>query len=645
MSCLTSVTCLLLLWVYPQSSVTEWKPIDAAQLALKTGVVEPDADAEAIFWEVMLEINDHRIVTSHYLRIKIFTERGRETQSKVDLPYSSKEKVEDIAGRTIKSDGKVIYLDKSTIFDHTVVKAKKVEIRVKSFALPQVEPGTIIEYRWREVGEFEPFIPVPFQRDIPVQFVEYTVKAPLELLLGMTTRPFNMNVVDFSFRRDKSRTASLKNVVAFHLEPDMPPPDVDRPWVLLYFPPPGVISSEVNKFFYEAFKSNTRLSDELRKTTAEVVGDAGTPDQKIHRIFDFCHKSIKRIDEESGAALDRKKSVQSAAETLRTRSGTKGEINRLFAALCLAAGLDARLALSSDRSNNFFDPAKADSFGRLYFLRTDLIAVSVLGDWRFFDPGSVYVPYGMLPWQKEATGVLIVGPDFQRMAKTELSPVEKSYVKRDAKLRLTEDGTIEGDVRVEYYGHLDAEGKEDTEGDSPSEREKSLKDAIKRRMSSAELSDIRIDNAADPLKPLTQSFHVKVPGYAQRTGKRIFFQPAFFQTGMSPRFTAPSRRHQVYFHYPWKEEDKIEIELPSGFELDHAESIGEVPLSNVGKYEVNIGITRDRTTLVYKRDLVFGLDGRILFPVGSYTQLKKLFDTTHELDGHTITLKQTEKKP
>jgi len=30
----------------------DWKPIDPAHLAMKTPTVEPDADAEAIFWEV-----------------------------------------------------------------------------------------------------------------------------------------------------------------------------------------------------------------------------------------------------------------------------------------------------------------------------------------------------------------------------------------------------------------------------------------------------------------------------------------------------------------------------------------------------------------------------------------------------------------
>ena len=59
----------------------EWKPVDPAQLMMKSPVVEKDADAEALFWEIKVEDevegSTPRTVLSNYIRIKIFTERGR----------------------------------------------------------------------------------------------------------------------------------------------------------------------------------------------------------------------------------------------------------------------------------------------------------------------------------------------------------------------------------------------------------------------------------------------------------------------------------------------------------------------------------------------------------------------------------------
>src|SRR6185295_2779054 len=84
----------------------DWKTIDPGELALKTPSVEKDADAEALFWEVRIDDDpEGDLIFTHYLRIKVFTERGREAQSKIDIPFGNigrETKIKDIAARTIK---------------------------------------------------------------------------------------------------------------------------------------------------------------------------------------------------------------------------------------------------------------------------------------------------------------------------------------------------------------------------------------------------------------------------------------------------------------------------------------------------------------------------------------------------------------
>src|SRR5438876_11615605 len=68
----------------------EWRPVEPAELALKKPMVDPDADAEAIFWDIRVDDGgESNLVLSHYIRIKIFTERGREQESKIDIPFFS----------------------------------------------------------------------------------------------------------------------------------------------------------------------------------------------------------------------------------------------------------------------------------------------------------------------------------------------------------------------------------------------------------------------------------------------------------------------------------------------------------------------------------------------------------------------------
>jgi hypothetical protein len=133
---------------------------------------------------------------------------------------------------------------------------------------------------------------------------------------------------------------------------------------------------------------------------------------------------------------------------------------------------------------------------------------------------------------------------------------------------------------------------------------------------------------------------VRVPGYAQRTGKRIFIQPAFFQRGVEPLFATGGRKHPVYFHFPWSEDDQVHIELPPGYALDNADAPAPFGSGKISEYRPGLSITSDGKTLVYKRTFFFGGGGAVLFPLETYPAVKGYFDQVHKQDNHNIALKQ-----
>ncbi len=99
---------VLLVAALPALAADEWKPIDPAHLAMKAPVVEKDADAEVVLWEMRIEKESDRATISHYVRVKIFSERGRDSQGTVEIPYYNGVKIKDVAGRTIKADGQIV---------------------------------------------------------------------------------------------------------------------------------------------------------------------------------------------------------------------------------------------------------------------------------------------------------------------------------------------------------------------------------------------------------------------------------------------------------------------------------------------------------------------------------------------------------
>src|SRR5262249_34606687 len=210
---------------------------------------------------------------------------------------------------------------------------------------------------------------------------------------------------------------------------------------------------------YESYKSDMKVNDEVRQATAKAVGDATTPDQKLQRIFEFCRTSIKNTsNDSSGMTVEERsklKENKSPSDTLKRGAGTSHDIDMLFAAMAISAGFDARVAKLGDRSDMYVDKGFPDDV----FIRTYDIAVLVGSDWRFYDRSSTYTPLGMLRWQEEGEDALLSDPKEPIWIKTPLSPPEKTKQKRLAKLRLSEDGTIEGDVAVEYYGHFGVEKK------------------------------------------------------------------------------------------------------------------------------------------------------------------------------------------
>src|SRR6185503_3425541 len=263
-----SFVCLAFLFPTSVFAGDEWRPVDPADLALREPVVEKGADAEAIFWEVRLDDSViEELSLKNYVRIKVFTDRGKESQSKIDLPYAGSNRIRDIAARVIKADGTIVELKKEDVFERTIVKANGVKIKAKSFAISGVEPGSIVEYRWREVrpGGSANHLRLPFQREIPSQSVTYFLKP----FMGMRYMPFHIGETRFVKDKDGFSRLTLNNIPAFHEEPNMPPEDEVKSWVFLYYTEEGKIDvdkywSDTGKRFYEVFKDSMKVNDDLK---------------------------------------------------------------------------------------------------------------------------------------------------------------------------------------------------------------------------------------------------------------------------------------------------------------------------------------------------------------------------------------------
>ena len=652
---LLTVSACLTLWLFgfwTLASAQDWKPVDPAHLALKTPVVDPNADAEAIFWEVSIADNiststgDSDTAVRNYIRIKVFTERGKDA-GEVQLPFDGDTRIRDVAGRTIKPDGSITELKKDAVFERTVVKDGKRKILVKSFALPAVEPGCIIEYRWTEYRETYRYVAVPIQREIPVQLLAMRIR-PVSLpdfTLKMQVKVFNGDTPAFKDVGRGFYGAEFRNLPAFQEESFMPPEDEVRRWMLLYYTEdPNVAPAKYWKDTgKQAFKENEgrmKVSDEVRAAVTAAAGNATTTEQKLEQVYTYCQTKIRNASI-PGASLtpdDYKKlnDVKSPADTLKRGFGTSKQINLLFAAMANALGYNARLARVSDRSDTFLKPGFPSDF----FLRRSIVAMQMGGEWRFFDPATPGARFGQLRWQEEGIAALVSDPKDPNFVTTPISKPEDSLSKRTGTLTLDESGTVTGVLRFEYTGH-DARGWRLTLSDEATAKQEEIIRKDIQSFLSAEVSDIAVENLTEPGKPLIITCKITASGYASRTGKRLIMPVSLFENGAKPKFRDTARRHDIYLEYPWAEQDEIVFTVPEGFELDNANAPQSFPLpSGYGKYETKLLFNAGERKLIYRRAFSFGKTTELLwFPKSAYDVLKTIFNDVHKQDEHTVILK------
>lgn len=140
---------LLLLCLYPSRRISasdEWQPISPEELKMTSVPEAPGAPAVYLYRQV--DRNDSNLASNeyNYVRVKILTEEGRK-YANVEIPFEKRIKVSNIRARTIRPDGSIANFD-GKVYEKTIVKSKTLKFLAKTFTVPDVQIGSIIEYHY-----------------------------------------------------------------------------------------------------------------------------------------------------------------------------------------------------------------------------------------------------------------------------------------------------------------------------------------------------------------------------------------------------------------------------------------------------------------------------------------------------------------
>jgi hypothetical protein len=317
-------------------------------------------------------------------------------------------------------------------------------------------------------------------------------------------------------------------------------------------------------------------------------------------------------------------------DVLRQRSGDHDDLNRLFVALARDAGFQGGMMLVPSRDERFFDEA----FLSMSQFDAEIAVVQVNGKDQFFDPGSKFCPYGLLDWRYSgAKGLRESAGKGTEIGEVPMPSYNQAMIKRVAKLKLAEDGTVDGALGVGFFGlegmiRRQAGGKTDAEG-----RKKALEDEVKGWLPGDSEVTLTSPPAWDDAEaPMVAQFKIKAP-VAVTAGKHWLFAPHLFQSNEKPMFAAAERINPIYLYYPWREIDDIRIALPASVEVDSLPPKRSVE-TDFAIYHASDKLEKD--TAISSRDLA---NGAIAFAAKEYKEVKGFYDKVKAGDDAQVILK------
>lgn len=567
----------------PVRAGDEWLPITPEELKM-TGVSEaPGAPAVLLFRQV--DRNDVGVQRArgateyNYVRIKVLTEEGRK-YANVEIPFLKRRtSISGIHARTIRPDGTIALFD-GQVHEQTIEKTQGTKYLAKTFTLPDVQVGSIIEYHfnvdfedyylfrsyWIVSGELftkrAVFSLKPYDR--PPWTVQWSWPAGLpkgteppkegpDHIVRMTTQ----NVPAFVTEDYMPPRNEVEFRVVFTYHDEIPEMNADKYWKQFNKKKNGQVEGFIDK------------RKAMEEALAGMVSASDPPEVKLQKIYarvqqiqNLSYLPRKSAEERKHEDIKDNKDVE---DLWKHQYGTGWDITWLFLALARAAGVEAYPCLVSGRSEYFFNKDRVD--GRE--LDANAVLVKVNGKEEYFDPGAAFTPFGMLPWMETGVAGLKLDREGGSWIQTTMPMSEDTRLERVAQLKLTGDGDISGKLRITYVGLEAVARRIEGRNEDEAARKKILEEEVKGTIPAG--SEVELTNTPDwqnGNNPFVAEFDLKVPGWVSSAGRRAMLPTGLFSASEKHLFEHANRVWPVYFRYPYRKVDNLTFELPQGWKVE-----------------------------------------------------------------------------
>jgi Domain of Unknown Function with PDB structure (DUF3857) len=637
----------------PTQAGDDWLPVPPADLALKDNPASPGANAMILYRESAVNekyaAKDGASVTE-YLRIKIFTQEGT-NQGNVEIPFRKESTdIKEIRARTIRPDGSIANFEGKP-FEKIIEKRSGEKYLAKTFTLPDVQPGCIIEYKFKR--QYQPLYLHDeewvlsgdlYTREGHFSIVPYTSdyqNFPLYF------RQFGLKVkVTPERKADGSYVLIVHDIPGIEDEPYMPPLNAIQARVEFYHAEEGAPANEppdrywarIGKKWNDELEHFIGKKNVLEQEVARITVPGDSSEVKLRKIYVRVQQirdlNMELSKSEKEVKQENLKKNSNVEDMLRHNYGNGRELNFLFVGLARAAGFEAAEVFVAPRNNNFFFQQLEDS-GEL---SADIVWARAGSQEYFLDPAAIYYPFGVLPWFETDTSGIRLGKKPDDFITVPPAASAGATLVRHADLSIDADGLATGKLAVDFTGQRAALWRGWLHLQDETGRKKALEDEIEGWLpqgSGFELT--KIDNWDKTDLPVHVDGKLNLPAFGSPLGRRILVPAMVFLAPQTRAFQSAVRHNPIYFEYPNEEIDDVKFQAPAGYKIETIPAAKTVKPGTTSSY--TISASQQGSVVEVQRRLAIDI---LQLPVEYYAALRSFFNLVKSNDEVQIVLQNTE---
>jgi hypothetical protein len=637
------------------TSLFRWGKVPPEDLKMTNYPLDTSADAVVLFDLGFIDAEKSAFSSfsstfSRFRRVKILKKSAFSTVGNVKIRYHSTSEMfsglRRVDAQVIQPDGTVKKLTRKDFFTE---QNSKTSYTLK-FAFPNLEEGSIIEYRYQTSNSDNPFTLTDwyFQEDLPVRHNELFMNVPASFEYQFVSQgdkhpsldklKDSTHVTFFKRHEADAFTSrfSMDSIAAMKTERYVTTMDNYRSRIRFqlnrYLSERGKMEDVVNSWekLAEVLTKNELLGEQylkkgnfkdVWKAVKKEIKDTMSVETKIRTIYTYLAKNVTWTEDDFNAFADGELDV-----AFKKRRANSAELNLMLIACLRQVDIEAVPMLVSTRDNGRPVP----SYPMVRQFNHLICYTQATGKPLLLDVGTIHRPMGMLRTASlNGQGWILQG--FNSRWVDIMSPLSTQLLA--ATFTLSENGSMKGSMIRQHTGYSAVNELLTTQDDDKNEH---LRKELATDFTGIVIDSIKIRGQEDHRANLKQAVYCTIENAATVADDLIYLKPTLKTEFDQSPFKLAERNYPVEFPYPFRDEFIFDLTLPKGYDIEEMPQSTTATLGNKGgKYEYTTTKTDNGIRLNIKIELK-----QLYFEVKDYGIVKAFFNQIAAKQAEQIVLRK-----